>query len=276
MLVDLKGAADKRLAALLLGKSYVKNSDELPGAGGSFPAGRYVMAQDGSNHVFLISQPLSEVQTKPQQWLNRDFIKAENPKRISVAGTTPAMNWTVTREDATAAWTLADVKPGEEFDPAKVSALASLFTSMAFDEVLAPDAPLTETGLDKPASIQVETFDGFVYEFRVGKLTSDNYPVLVSVKADLPKERIPAADEKPEDKAKLDQDFQTRQAQLSEKLSKEQKLAGRPYLIAKSTIEQLLKDRSSLMAEKKPSPTPPPATTASSPVPSASPRKPRK
>jgi hypothetical protein len=90
----------------------------------------------------------------------------------------------------------------------------------------------------------------------------ENYPVLVSVKADLPKERTPAAGEKPEDKKTLDQKFQERQKQLAEKLAKEQKLSTRPYLIAKATIEQLLKDRSALKAEQA---SPSPAAAASRP-----------
>ena len=68
-----------------------------------------------------------------------------------------------------------------------------------------------------------------------------NYPVLVSVKAVLPNERKPAPDEKPEDKARLDQQFQEKQKKLGEKLTREQKLAGRPYLIAqrhRGTIAQ--------------------------------------
>jgi len=38
---------------------------------------------------------------------------------------------------------------------------------------------------------------------------------------------------KPEDKTKLDQEFQTKQKQLADKLAKEQKTGNRPYLIAK-------------------------------------------
>jgi hypothetical protein len=128
---------------------------------------------------------------------------------------------------------------------------------------------VTDTGLDKPSTVRIETFDNFVYELRIGKLIGENYPVLVSVKAELLKERTPAADEKPEDKGKLDLDFQTKQKQLTEKLATEQKLPARPYLIAKPTIDQMLKDRASLMAEKKPSPSPAPAASPAGPKPAS-------
>src|SRR5205823_4779309 len=248
-LIDLKGAGNKRLAALLLGKKDLKNPDQPASEGGGIAVGRYVMGQDGSNRAYLVSDTFDEIQTKPEQWLNRDFIKAENPKSIAVTGTAPGVNWKLVRDTATAPWKLADAKPGEELDNAKASGVASIFTYGGFADVLSPDAPVAETGLDKSSTVRIETFDNFSYELRIGKLMGENYPVLVSVKAELPKERTPAADEKPEDKTKLDQEFQTKQKQLTDKLATEQKLQPRPYLIAKATIEQMLKDRASLMAE---------------------------
>lgn len=263
-LLDLKGAGDKRLATLLLGKKSLRESDQPASQGGGFPVGRYVMDQNGSYRAFLVSDTFDEIQTKPEQWLSHDFIKIENPKSIAVTGTAPAMNWKIVRDAATSPWKLTDPKPGEELDNAKAAGVASIFTYGSFADVLPPDAPVAETGLDKPSTVHIETVDNFAYELRVGKLTGENYPVLVSVKAELPKERTPATDEKPEDKTKLDQEFETKQKQLSDKLAKEQKLPARPYLIAKATIDQMLKDRASLMAEKKPSPPPiSPASPAS-------------
>src|SRR5438093_9387660 len=48
-LLDLKGAGDKQLAALLLGKKHLRNSDQAFGPSAGIPTGRYVMVQDGSN-----------------------------------------------------------------------------------------------------------------------------------------------------------------------------------------------------------------------------------
>lgn len=264
-LLDLKGAGDKRLTALLLGKKYMRNQDQPASEGGGFAVGRYVMGQDGSNRVYLVSDTFDEIQMKPEQWLSHDFIKIDNAKSIAVAGTTPAMNWKLARDAAASPWKLADAKPGEELDNSKASGVASIFSYGSFADVLAPDAPVTETGLDKPSTVRIETFDNFVYELKIGKLTGENYPVLISVKGEPPKERTPAADEKPEDKARLDQEFQTKQKQLTDKLAAEQKLQARPYLVAKSTIDQMLKDRASLMAEKKPSPSPAAASSPAGP-----------
>lgn len=43
ILIELKGAGDKRLAALLLGKKHLKNQEQPGIEGGGFPMGRYVM-----------------------------------------------------------------------------------------------------------------------------------------------------------------------------------------------------------------------------------------
>ena len=256
ILIDLKDAGDKRLAALLVGKKYLRNPDQPASEGGGVAVGRYVMGLASSNRAFLVSDTFDEIQVKPEQWLNRDFFKVENPKSIAVAGTAAGVNWKITRDTASAPWKLVDSKPGEELDNAKAAGAATLFAAAGFSDVLPPDAPVGDTGLDKPSTVRIETFDGFVYELRIGKLMGENYPVLVSVNAELPKKRTPAADEKPEDKAKLDQEFQTRQKQLTDKIATEQKLLIWPYLIPKGTIDQLLKERTSLMAKKEPVPSP--------------------
>jgi hypothetical protein len=274
-LLDLKGDGGKRIAALVLGKKYVKDSDGSQGPMASMPSGRYARAVDSSNRVVLLADPLDEVDPKPDKWLNRDFIRVENAKTITMAGATPAMNWKMTRDTATSPWKLTDAKPGEDLDVTKASAIAALFSNGVFVDVMAPDAPVTETGLDKPSVATIETFDGFVYTIKVGKPIGENYPVLASVTATLPKERPPGKDEKPEDKDKLDKEFQIKLTQLSDKLAKEQKTEPRPYLIAKATIDQLVKERSGLMAAKTPTPTPPaaPAPGTPSPVPSRKPPK---
>ncbi|MFL6569079.1 MAG: DUF4340 domain-containing protein [Chthoniobacterales bacterium] len=265
--IELKGAGDKRLAAVLLGKNQLREVEQ-----GGYPIGRYVMPEDGSNHVFMISEMFADLQTKPEQWVSREFTKVENPKLISLTSPDPGMNWTLMRESATAEWKLADPKPGEEFDPSKVSALTGALSNPAMTDVLPADSP----PIEQPTVARIETFDGLTYEMRIGKLSGENYPVLVSVSGEVAKQRTPAADEKPGDKARLDQEFEARQKQLTDKLAKEQKLQGRQYLLAKITLDQVLKDRSAWMMAK-PSLSPAPAgapVTSPAPKPAPKPRSP--
>ena len=269
-LLDLKDGKEKRLAALLIGKKYLRQSDARFSEGG-VPAGRYVKPEDSSSRVVLISDTLDEVDPQPSRWLNLDFIRIENPKSIALAGATPQMNWKIVRNSVSDPWEFSDAKQGEKIDNSKVSGVVNSLATVAFTDVLAPNAQPAETGLDHPATATIGTVDNFVYVLRIGKLTGENYPVLVSATAQLPKERTPGKDEKPEDKSRLDQEFQTKQKQLEEKLAKEQKLENRPYLIPKTTIDQFLKDRSALVVENKPSPSP--AATATPAKPGRKPKK---
>jgi uncharacterized protein DUF4340 len=267
-LLDLKDGKDKRLAALLLGKKYMRESPDLRAGEGGIPVGRYVKAEGGTGGVVLVSDTLNEVEPEPKQWLDHDFIKIENPKSITIAGATPELNWKVARNSASDSWEFVGAKPGEKVDSAKVSAVVNSLSASTFTDVLAPDAKPAETGLDHPATGTIETFDGFVYTLRVGKVNGENYPVLVSVTAQLSKERTPGKDEKPEDKTRLDQEFRAKQKQLADKLASEKKLETRPYLISKTAVDGFLRDRNSLLPDK-PAASPSPAATPS-PKPAAS------
>lgn len=280
-LITLKATGDKQIAALLLGKTHMQQTNSGPAAGAGFPAGRYVMVPDKKDHVFLITDTFAEVQTKPEQWLNHDFFMIENPNSIILTRNAPVGGWKMVRENASATWSSPDVKAPEVFDPAKAVSLSNTLTNLTFLDVLPLNSPLPELGLDNPSVIKAETFDGLSYEVKIGKLSGENYPVLISVKGNLASERKPEAEEKPEDKAKLDQQFEAKHKELVEKLAKEEKLAARGYLIPKSTIDQLLIERTALL-KPPPSPSPTPASSASpnagspKPRPSASPAPSRK
>ena len=207
----------------------------------------------GGNKVSLVSEPLDEVEAKPERWLRKEFIKIESPKTIALAGTTDPMHWTLTRDAATSEWKLADVKPEEQpLDPAKVASFATLLSNAQFKDVMLADAKVEETGLDKPTLLTFETFDGFKYAMKVGKLMNETYPVQFEVSADLSKERTPGKDEKAEDKTKLDEEYKTTQKRLLDKLTAEKKIEGFTYVLEKFTLEPFLKERGALLAEKKP------------------------
>jgi hypothetical protein len=262
-LLDFQDKDGKRLQALLLGKKYLRKSTggDMPG----FPAGRYVMPIGDKAKVSLVSEALEDVVTKPEEWLNKDFFKIESPSAISVVGTTDAVKWKLTRENGVGDWKLADAKPDEQLDTAKVSSFANAFSNATFTDVLAPNVAPAETGLDKPSLITVETAEGFSYVMKVGKLSGENYPLMLEVSGNFPKERTPGKDEKPEDKTKLDDEFKAKQKRLEEKLASEKKFEGRVYLVGKFSIDALLKDRAALLAEKKPEPAPAPAAGAPTP-----------
>lgn len=257
--VDFKDKDGKSLGALLLGKKFMKKADGPMGDMGGFPAGRYVMPVGGAT-VSLVSDSLDDADAKPETWLKRDFIKIENPSSVTLAGATDAQKWKLTRDTAAGEWKLAGAKAAEKVDAAKVSLLSGVFASPAFADVLNPDAKPADTGLDKPTVLTFETFDHFRYVLKVGKVTGENQPVTVEVAAQLAKERTPGKDEKPEDKTKLDEEFKAKIKTFGEKLAAEKKFEGRPFLIAKSTLDSIIRDRAALFPDKNAGPAPGTAT----------------
>jgi len=267
-LVEFKDAQGKRLAAFRFGKKYMRESNQSFVQGRSFPAGRYVMPEDNSHHVTLVAQAFQQIDNKPERWLDPAFIKIEKPVSVACAGIDPAMSWKLEKEHASTDWKLTDLKPGEQLDQTKARQLGSAAGNVSsFTDVLAPDASAGVTGLDKPVVFTIMNEDGFTYVLKVGKKNDESYPITVAVSAELPAARTPGKDEKPEDKTKLDNEFQTKRQRLEKKLTKEKAFEGRPFLVSKYTIEQLEKKRADLLAPK-PTPTP-------SLGPSATPRRTR-
>ena len=77
-----------------------------------WPDGRYVMVGTGAKTVAVVSDPLSNLEAKPEQWLNKDFFKVEKIRSIAVAYPVATNSWKVTRDTETATdWKLADAKP---------------------------------------------------------------------------------------------------------------------------------------------------------------------
>jgi hypothetical protein len=258
--VELKNENEKTLAKIILGKRVMakENGHETGGRFPGMPMGRYVLASSDGGKVSLVNQRL-EFDAPPQSWLRHDFIKIENPESISLTSQRGSKHWVLTRSDTKADWKLADAKQNEEVNKASAGSFSGLLSSLRFTDVLPPDAKPEEHGLDKPDVLTVQTFDRFNYTIKIGKLSSDAYPVAVSVTADPAKERTPAPDEKPEDKAKLDDQFKNRLKQLEEKAASEKEYEKRVYLVPKFTFDPFLKDRADLLA--KPTASPAPAST---------------
>src|SRR5690348_9712558 len=76
--IDLKDKDDKSIQSLLLGKKHMQKSKSPSPLGdmgdSGWPDGRYVKV-GSSDAVALISEALANIEPKPDQWLNKDFIK---------------------------------------------------------------------------------------------------------------------------------------------------------------------------------------------------------
>jgi len=262
-LVEFKDKAGKTVNSLLLGKKHMREShggsdSPFGGGGGGWPDGRYLMVGNDAQSVAVVSEPFSNVEPKPEDWLNKDFFKVEKLKSISVTTTNATNNWKLSRESETNEWKLADLKTNETLDTGKISFVNNAFSSPSFSDVPTNTAP-SQTGLDKPMLAKVETVDGFYYEIKAGNKVSpdkDEYYVQMSVSGNFPKERAAGKDEKPEDKTKLDKEFQDKVKKLEEKLKAEKSYEKWTYLVSKWTIDPLFKERKDLLVEKKEEPKP--------------------
>jgi hypothetical protein len=261
VLVELRDQNGKVIKSLLLGKTHMRKSEGRPSPMGEmgdsegWPDGRYVMVGTGAKTVAVISDPLSNLEAKPEAWLNKDFFKVEKIRSIAVAYPVPTNSWKVTRDTETGSdWKLAGAKPEEKIDSAKTSNFSYALSSPSFTDVMPPNTKPEQTGLDKPTVITLDTFDNFTYTVKVGQKTNDNMPMVVAITAQIPKERTPGKDEKAEDKARLDKEFKDKQKKLEDKLSQEQAYEKWVYLVSNWTVDSLLKERAQLLVEKKEEP----------------------
>jgi Domain of unknown function (DUF4340) len=254
-LIEFKEKTGKTVRSLLVGKKATRTSDNpSPYGGGDFPVGRYVAVPSDSQNVWLISDTLSDVEPKPDHWLNKDFFKVEKLRSISVTHANPTNSWTITREKEGGDLELADKHPGEDFDKNKAYSAGSALSYPSFNDVIDPAAKPEEIGMDHPTLAKIETFDNFTYTIKAAKAkgtNDDNYNLQMTVDANLVKQRTPGKDEKPEEKAKLDKDFQDKLKKLEDKLTQEKGYEKWTYVVSKWTIDPLLKNRKDFLADKK-------------------------
>ena len=249
--VELKDQSGKSLATVLLGKPHQRQPAANSQFGEGFPDGRYVMVGTGAKTVAVISDPLENVQPKPEQWLNKDFFSIEKPASVAVQFPEATNSWKLARASETNDWQLVDAKPGEKLDSAKISSVTNPFSTPNFNDVAPVDASADLTQPTNGMVVTVTTLDGFSYVAHVGLKQGENYPVRFDITADLPSARVAAKDEKPEDKAKLDQAFKDQLGKLAEKLVKGKPFTSRVYLLPAYSLDEILKPRSQLLEEVK-------------------------
>jgi hypothetical protein len=256
-LLEFKDKSGKSVASVLLGKQHMRKSEGASpspyGGGEGSPDGRYLLVLNGPKDVAVVSEAFSEMGTTPDRWLNKDFFKVEKLKSISVTHTNAADSWKLAREAENGELKLADAAAAEQLDAGKSAPAGNALSYPSFTDVVSPEAKPDATGMDHPLVAKVETFDGFTYSVKVGNKAAgaDDYHLSVVVTADLPKERTPGKDEKPEDKERLDKEFKEKNSKLEEKLKQEKSYEKWIYLVSKWTVDPLLKLRKDLLAEKK-------------------------
>jgi hypothetical protein len=270
-LVKLTDEKDGEVATLILGGDVSTSGGNNPQFG--TPSQRLVRIPADEDSLWMIGSNLNEFQSKPEEWLDKGFISVQKLKTLEVTPVDKAEAWTVSRtSEAESVYSLAGVKEGEELDETKL-ALNTLLTTASFNDVKTK----AEVGdlFKESSKAKITTFDGFTYELEVAKQSqdgADKYFVTVAVKGEFPKERKPGQDEKEEDKARLDEEFKAELTRLTEKLEKEQKLAGWVFEVAEYAVNNLTLNRSSIV--KAAEPPDEPEANAAAPAPAGAPAMP--
>jgi hypothetical protein len=244
--VELKDAAGKTLAALVLGKTVLKKDpgNPLPSAQNGVPAGRYIRILGEKEQVVVVNDPLAGAKAEPGAWLDKDFAKIERIKTLAVSNGDGG--WKVTRDEEWGQWKFAG--GGGELDASGAVAAVNALGQLSFEDV-AVGAKLENEG--KPVVITAETFDNLVYTVKLAKRkTGDDYLLNVSVTGEPPRERVPEKGEKPEDKERRDKDFVESRKRLELKLARDKARSGWLYIVEAKDAAPLVRSRAD-MAKRK-------------------------
>jgi hypothetical protein len=250
-LIEFKDVQGKVLDSLLVGKRHMRaeTSSDPYRMRGLFD-GCYVLSPKEPSNVLLISDELAGVSGQPGAWLNTEFCKIEHVKLVSLSGTDGTGLWTLARESESKPWTLADAKPGEVLDGTKAAQTTEMLNFLGFVDLVSATEP-SESSLEKPLELSIETFDHFFYRLRIRRplKNAGNYQVAISIRADIPSARVTAPDEKPQDKQRLDDEFQTSINRLRAKLAHESRFTSNDcnYLVEPRLLEPLLCKRADLL-----------------------------
>ncbi len=251
-LLTFNGKDKSKIAELLLGKPHDPVSPSSSQFGGGFSNSRYVLPGGEGKAVFLVSETFSTIETDAKSWLNKDFFKVEKLQAIEVVHPEEADSWAVSRDTDSADMTLAGLAEDEELDSAKTYSLKNLLSSPSFNDVADPAASADNTETNQPILATLKTFDRFEYTVKIGQPNDDdNYPLTLSVSAEIPTKREVPEDESEEDKERLDKEFKEKNEALKKKLETEQAYQKWTYLVSKWTIDTLLNKRSDLIKKKE-------------------------
>jgi len=265
--IDLKGENDSSIASVILGKMMEPGEDAMRGA-----AGRFVYNPATKDRVSLVGETFANVDpVTVGSWLDKTFIAPGELREIEQSAWSNNQGWKIVRDAPKAEWKLQGTQNGETLEKQFAQAVGNFAPS--FTDVRPASVSTDETGLNEPFRVQLKTFDGFKYDFAIGKPGPEKARyVKFEVGAEIDPTRVPGPNESPEDKKKKDQEFDKKIAALRQRLEDEKKLEQWVYLVPDWSLDQVMKRREEILAKPSPTPAPSPASSPSgSAVPASTP-----
>lgn len=230
-LLEFEDEHGKVIASLLLGLKHDRKQKENEPLGmhGWFD-GRYCLLPSEPNNVLLVPTEFPGAATYPGGWVDKTFFKIENPKFVGLVSSDPKKNWELIRETPNSKWTMNGLNPNETLDRGHLAQATEIWQFPTFIDV-GSNVPPSETLMEKPDVVTVMTFDNVAYTFKIGRPRDDGSRFMtMSVAADFSAPRIPSPDETPEDKKRLDDEFEAKKKVLKEKVAKDRTYTPYVYL----------------------------------------------
>jgi hypothetical protein len=170
--VELNAADGKPLAVFTVGRKYFKREVDNPEK--AIADGRFVALPAEAGTAYLVADPLVQASAKSAEWIDRASFQVEKVKTLEVRYPGGG-GWRIERQKDDADWKLAGLKPGEKLDVSRANAASYSLSLLELGDVAPKD--VSDTGLDKPVTIDATTLGGASYAIKVGKLSGDNYYV---------------------------------------------------------------------------------------------------
>ncbi len=248
----------------------IKGAPSNPMMGGSsYPIGRKARLDSEPDTVYSLSQTHTELESEIGDWLNKKFLVIENIQSISKEVTAKAKKnegwkmfdparkalpyfgfslmstvedgWTLSKTKKDESFALINTPEGKQVKQSAVDQFKSLLSSAPFEEVLGKKS-LSEWLEKRPSSqvykYSITTFDGFTYKIQLSPESSEkkdtNYVLSYEVDRKIPKNS---------EAKKESEDDKKEQKKLTEKLESQRVFSQYLYIVQRSNIEPLLRNK---------------------------------
>jgi hypothetical protein len=199
--------------------------------------------------IAVVADPLKDADPGPAFWLDKDIFRADSVKTVTAAGPDGKQRWSLTR--AKEGDLMSFVGSSDKPDPQKGQDTISTFYGVSLIDVVSRPAA-AEAGLEKPLTVTAQSFDGITYVLKIGsKAGDDRYYLAFSSSGDPSKFRVVTPGESTEDKAKKDKEFEEQLKGRLERRARDRLMERWTYIVPKTAIAAVLRDRAELMPDKK-------------------------
>jgi len=167
-LVELFDGANRRLAALLVGAEHMRKPQDEGGFYGGYGDGSYV-SPDGGRSVYLVAQVVSDLETSPKDWLDRELFSVDSAAVSNVTATSATGETLELERPADGgSLKLKGLAENEELDSGKLYSIEAALSYLRADDVADPALSDEALGMTTAAVFRVTTKNGEVYTARIG------------------------------------------------------------------------------------------------------------